>query len=47
MSLGVECHTLGAVLTLGGLELVEDMPVSRQLLPEKALRLSDVVKLFI
>ena len=44
MSLGVKRHTLRAVLTLGGLELVEDMPVGRQLLPEKALGLGDMVE---
>ena len=44
MSLRVERHTLRAVLTLGSLELVEDMPVGCQLLPEKALGLGDMVE---
>ena len=44
MSLGVKRHTLRAVLTLGGLELVEDLPVRRQFLPEQLLCLGDVVE---
>ena len=44
MGLGVERHAFGAVLTLGGLELVENLPMRRQFLPEQLLGLGDVVE---
>ena len=44
MGLGVKSHAFGAVLMLGGLELVENLPVRRQFLPEKALGLGDMVE---
>lgn len=46
VSLRVQRHALGAVLALGRLELVEDLPVGCQLLPKKALGVRDMVKLF-
>lgn len=45
VSLGVQRHALRAVLTLGGLELVENLPVGRQLLPEQPLSTRDPVEL--
>lgn len=45
VSLRVERHTLRAVLALGGLELVEYLPVGRQLLPEQKLSTRDPVEL--
>ena len=45
MSLRIQRHALGAVLMLGGLELVENLPMGRQFLPEQKLSTRDPVEL--